>query len=110
MPATQKPPAARAGRLGKHRKKRLKILDAEPGWLANDAPPGEFHVDTIALELFLRGAAVSHRDEEGFVRLVREDISLAAQFAALRARTRLHWRPEKLRLVRQLFRDLLHIQ
>jgi hypothetical protein len=109
MPTTQKPSAARGGRRGKHRKNRLKMLEAKPHWLASDAPYGEYLVDTIALELF-RGAAVSHRDEGGFVRLVREDINLAAQFAALRARIRLRWRPEKLRLARQLFKDLFHIQ
>jgi hypothetical protein len=110
MPTTQKPPAARGGRRGKHRKNRLKMLDAKPQWLAKDAPYGEYLVDFVAMELLLRGAAVPHRDEDGFVRLVREDISLAAQFAALQARIRLRWRPEKLRLARQLFNDLFHIQ
>jgi hypothetical protein len=85
------------------------MLEAKPHWLANDAPYGKYLVDTVALELSL-GAAVSHRNEYGFVRLVREDISLAAQFAAQRARIHLRWRPEKLRLARQLFKDFFHIQ
>ena len=71
---------------------------------------GEYLVDAVALELFYRGAAVFSGGEDEFVRLVREDVSLAAQFAALRARIRLRWRPEKLRLARQLFKDLFHIQ
>jgi hypothetical protein len=84
------------------------MLKAKPHWLASEAPVGEYHVDTVAL--LLRGAALSTCGEDEFVRLVREDISLAAQFAAQRARIHLLWRPEKLRLARQLFEDLSHIQ
>src|SRR5262245_41359681 len=67
--------AAQCRRRGKHREKRLKMLEAEPHWLANDAPYGKYHVDAVALELFLRGAAASNHGEDGFVRLVllRED-------------------------------------
>src|SRR5262245_41062724 len=110
MPTTQRPPAARGGRRGKHREKRLKMLEAKPQWLANDAPYGEYLVDTVAMELFLRGVAVSNHGEDGFVRLVRHDISFAALFAAMRAKIHLRWRPEKLHLIRRLFEDVRHIQ
>jgi hypothetical protein len=111
MPTIKKPSAARGGRRGKHREKRLKMLEAKPHWLASEAPVGEYQVDTVALELFFRGAAVSNnRDEDGFVRLVREEISISAQFALIRAKTRLLWRPEKLLLTRRLFKNVRHIQ
>ena len=90
MPTTQRPPAARGGRRGKHRETRLKMLEAKPQWLANDAPYGEYLVDTVALELFLRGAALSTYGEDEFVR-------------------RLHWWPGKLLLTR-LFEDIQHIR
>ena len=40
MPKTQKPPVAKGERRGKHREKRLKMLEVKPHWLANDAPYG----------------------------------------------------------------------
>jgi hypothetical protein len=86
------------------------MLDAKPHWLANDAPYGEYRVDFVAMELFLRGAALSNHGEDGFVRLVREDVSLAAQFAAMSAKIHLRWRPEQLHLTRRLFEDVRHIQ
>ena len=86
------------------------MLIAKPHWLASAAPVGEYLVDVVALEIFLRCAGISIRDENQFVRVVRQDVSLAAQFAALFARVRLHYRPEKLRLVRRLFEDVRHIQ
>src|SRR5262245_21534749 len=109
MPTTQKPPAARRQRRGTHREKRLKMLEAKPHWLANDAPHGEYLVDTVASELFLRGAAVSNHGEDGFVRLVREDVSLAAQYAVISARIHLVRQPEKTRQTKRLFDDLRHI-
>jgi hypothetical protein len=110
MPATQQPPAARGGRRGKHREKRLKMLEAKPPWLATNAPYGKYLVDTVAMELFLRGlrgAAVSGRK---VVRLVRENVSVAAHFAAMRAKIHLRWRPEKSHLTNSFFEDLHHIQ
>jgi len=83
MPKTTNPP-------GRHREQRLKMLAAKPQWLANDAPYGEYLVDTVALELFLRGAALSTYGEDEFVR-------------------RLHWWPGKLLLTR-LFEDVQHIR
>ena len=83
MPKTTNPP-------GRHREQRLKMLAAKPQWLANDAPYGEYLVDTVALELFLRGAALSTYGEDEFVR-------------------RLHWWPGKLLLTR-LFEDIQHIR
>ena len=85
MPTNKKPPAARGKRRGKHREKRLKMLDVKPHWLANDAPYGEYRVDFVAMELFLRCAGLSHYGEDEFVRLLREDVSIAAALA-----TRVH--------------------
>ena len=90
MSKTVNPPAARRRRRGRHREQRLKMLAAKPQWLANDAPYGEYLVDTVALELFLRGAALSTYGEDEFVR-------------------RLHWWPGKLLLTR-LFEDIQHIR
>ena len=102
MPKTTNPP-------GRHREQRLKMLAAKPQWLANDAPYGEYLVDTVALELFLRGAALSTYGEGEFVRLVREGVSAAASLAMMFARRRLHWWPGKLLLTR-LFEDIQHIR
>jgi hypothetical protein len=110
MPTTQKPPVARGGRRGKHREKRLKMLDAKPQWLANDAPYGEYLVDKVAMELLLRGAALSTCGEDEFVRLFREDVSAAASLARQFARVRLVWRPEKSHLTNRFFDDLRAIQ
>jgi hypothetical protein len=110
MPTTQKPPAARRSRRGRHREKRLKELKAKPHWLANDAPYGEYLVDTVAMELFLRGAALSAYGEDEFVRLVREDVSIAASFATMFTRIRLRWRPEKWHQTNRFFDDLRAIQ
>jgi hypothetical protein len=111
MPTTQKFPAAGRGRRGKHREKRLKMLDAKPHWLANNARYGKYLVDTVARELFLRGlrgAAVSSGRK--VVRLVRENVSVAAHFAAMGAKIHLRWRPEKSHLTNSFFEDLHHIQ
>jgi hypothetical protein len=86
------------------------MLKAKPQWLANDAPYGEYLVDTVALELFLRGAALSTYGEDEFVRLVREGVSRAASLAKMFTRLRLHWRPEKSLLTRRLFEDVQYIQ
>jgi hypothetical protein len=110
MPTTQKPPAARGRRRGKHRENRLKMLKAKPHWLAREAPVGEYRVDTVALELLLRGAALSTCGEDEFVQLFREDVSAAASLARQFARVRLVWRPEKLRLSNRFFDDLRAIQ
>ena len=72
MPTTQTP---RGGRRGKHREKRLKMLEAKFRWLANDAPYGEYLVDFVAMELFLRCAGLSTYGEDEFVRLFREDVN-----------------------------------
>jgi hypothetical protein len=85
------------------------MLEAKPHWLASEAPVGEYHVDTVALELFLRGAALSNHGEDGFVRLIREDVSLAAQYAVMSARIHLVRRPEKTRQTKRLFNDLEEI-
>jgi hypothetical protein len=92
-----------------HREKRLKMLEAKPHWLASEAPVGEYRVDAVALELFLRGASVSNHGEDGFVRLVREDVSLAARYAVTSAWIHLDRRPEKTRQTKRLFDDLLQI-
>jgi hypothetical protein len=76
------------------------MLPAKPQWLANDAPYGEYRVDFVAMELFLRGAAV---------RLVREGVSAAASLAMMFARRRLRWWPGKLPLTR-FFEDIQHIR
>jgi hypothetical protein len=110
MPKTANPRAARGRRRGTHREKRLKMLEAKPHWLTSEAPVGEYLVDAVALELFFRGASASTRGEVEFVRLVREDVSLAAQFAAMSAKIHLRWRPEQLHLTRRLFEDVRHIQ
>src|SRR5262249_33796885 len=102
--------ATRGGRRRKQGKKRLKKLGAEPHWLASDAPVGEYLVDTVALELFFRGATLSTYGEDEFVRLIRQDVSVAAAFARQLTRNRLVWRPEKLLLTRRLCKDVLHIQ
>jgi hypothetical protein len=85
------------------------MLEAKPHWLANDAPYGKYLVDTVAMELFLRGAAVSNHGEDGFVRLVREEVSLAARYALTSAWIHLVRRPEKTRQIKRLFDDLRHI-
>jgi hypothetical protein len=110
MPTTQKFPAARRGRRGKHRERRLKMLEAKPHWLANDAPYGEYLVDFVAMELFLRCAGLSTYGEDEFVRLAREGVSAAALLARMFARLRLHRRPEKSLLTRRLFEDVQSIQ
>jgi hypothetical protein len=110
MPKTTNPPAARRRRRGRHREQRLKILATEPQWLANDAPYGEYRVDFVAMELFLRCAGLSTYGEDEFVRLVREGVSGAASLAMMFARRRLRWRPEKLLLTSRLFEDVRHIQ
>jgi hypothetical protein len=110
MPTTQKPPAARGGRRGRHHEQRLKMLEAKPHWLANDAPYGKYLVDTVAMELFLRGAALSTYGEDEFVRLVREGVSAAASLAMMFTRLRLRWRPETSLLTRRLFGDVQYIQ
>jgi hypothetical protein len=110
MPKTANPPAAKGRRRGKHREKRLKMLEAKPHRLAGEAPVGEYLVDAVALELFFRGASASTRGEGKFVRLVREDVSLAAKFAAMSAKIHLRWRPKKLHLTKRFFEDLRHIQ
>ena len=97
MPTTQKPPAARGGRRGKHREKRLKMLEAKPHWLANDAPYGEYLVDTVALQLF-RGAAVSHLTRMNSSGSFREDISLAARSLRCSSKNPPTLAAEKLRL------------
>jgi hypothetical protein len=74
MPTNKKSPAARGKRRGKHRAKRLKSLDVKSHWLANDAPYGEYRVDTVALELLSRGATLSTHREDEFVRLLREPL------------------------------------
>jgi hypothetical protein len=107
MPTTQTP---RGGRRGKHREKRLKMLEAKFRWLANDAPYGEYLVDFVAMELFLRCAGLSTYGEDEFVRLFREDVSVAASLAIQFARVRIHWRPEKLHLTNRFFDDLRTIQ
>ena len=61
------------------------------------------------MELFLRGTALSNHGEDAFVRLVREDVSLAAQYALMSARIHLVWRPEKTRQTKRLFNDLQEI-
>jgi hypothetical protein len=85
------------------------MLKAKPHWLASEAPAGEYRVDAVALELFLRGAAVSNHGEDGFVRLVREEVSLAARYAVTSARIHLVRRPEKTRQTKRLFDDLRQI-
>lgn len=110
MPTTQKPPAARGRRRGKHRDNRLKMLEAEPHWLASEAPVGEYFVDKVALELLLRGATLSTYGEDEFVRLFREDVSAAAPLARQFTRVRLFWRPEKLHLTNRFFDDLRAIR
>src|SRR5262245_19193939 len=105
MPKTTNPPAARRSRRGRHREQRLKMLAAKPQWLANDAPYGEYLVDFVAMELFLRGACLSTYGEDEFVRLVREGVSAAASLAAMFTRIRLVWRPEKLHLTNRFFDD-----
>jgi hypothetical protein len=110
MPTTQKPSAARGGRRGKHRKNRLKMLEAKPHWLASDAPYGEYLVDTVAMELFLRCAGLSTYGEDEFVRLFRQDVSIAASFAPMFARIRLLWRPDKLHLTNRFFDYLRAVQ
>jgi hypothetical protein len=107
MPTTQKFPAARRG---KHREKRLKMLEAKPHWLANEAPYGKYLVDTVAMELFLRGAALSTYGEDEFVRLVREGVSAAASLAMMFTRRHLHWRPKMSLLTKRLFEDVPYIQ
>ena len=97
-------------RRGKHREKRLKMLDVKPHRLANDAPYGEYRVDFVAMELFLRCSGLSHYGEDEFVRLFREDASIAASLAAMFTRVRLVWRPEKLHLTNRFFDDLRAIQ
>jgi hypothetical protein len=57
------------------------MLEAKPRWLANDVAYGEYLVDKVALELLLRGAALSTSGEDEFVRLFREDVSVAAALA-----------------------------
>ena len=111
MPKTVNPRSARRRRRGKHRENRLKMLEAKPHRLANNAPYGKYLVDTVAMELFLRGlrgAAVSSGRK--VVRLVRENVSVAAHFAAMRAKIHLRWRPEKSHLTNRFFEDLHHIQ
>jgi hypothetical protein len=85
------------------------MLEAKTHWLASEAPVGEYLVDTVALELFLRGAALSTYGEGEFVRLVREGVSAAASLAMMFARRRLRWWPGKLLLTR-LFEDVQHIR
>src|SRR5262249_55958922 len=79
------------------------------GWVS-EAPVGEYRVDTVALELLLRGAALSTCGEDEFVRLFREDVRAAAALARQFTRVRLVWRPEKLHLTNRLFGDLRGIQ
>jgi len=110
MSKTTNPPAARRRRRGRHREQRLKMLDAEPQWLANDAPYGEYRVDTVAMELLLRGAVLSTYGEDEFVRLFREEVSIAASLATRFTTMRLRWRPEKLRLTNRFFDDVRAIQ
>jgi hypothetical protein len=86
------------------------MLEAKPHWLANDAPYGEYLVDIVAMELFLRGATLSTYGEDEFVRLFREDISAAASLARQFTRVRLIWRPEKLHLTNRFFDDLRAIR
>ena len=110
MPKTTNPPAARRCRRGRHREQRLKMLQAKPHWLVNDAPYGEYRVDIVAMELLLRGAALSTCGEDEFVRLFRQDVSAAAALARQFTRARLVWRPEKLHLTNRFFDDLSAIQ
>src|SRR6516225_1291659 len=110
MPKTTNPPAARRCRRGRHREQRLKMLQAKPHWLVNDAPYGEYRVDIVAMELLLRGAALSTCGEDEFVRLFRQDVSAAAALARQFTRGRLVWRPEKLHLTNRFFDDLSAIQ
>src|SRR4051794_6672548 len=110
MPKTQKPPAAKGGRRGKHREKRHKMLEAKPHWLTREAPEGEYLVDVVSVELFLRGAVAPAGGQDEFIKTVREDVSLAGQFAAMRARIHLVRRPEMRRLTKRLFSDLRDIQ
>jgi hypothetical protein len=86
------------------------MLEAKPHWLASEARVGEYRVDTVALELLLRGAALSTCGEDEFVRLFREDVSAAASLARQFARVRLVWRPENLHLTNRFFDDLRAIQ
>jgi hypothetical protein len=86
------------------------MLEAKPHWLANDAPYGEYLVDFVAMELFLRCAGLSTYGEDEFVRLFREDVSIAASLARQFTRVRLVWRPEKLHLTNRFFDDLRAIQ
>ena len=86
------------------------MLQAKPHWLVNDAPYGEYRVDIVAMELLLRGAALSTCGEDEFVRLFRQDVSAAAALARQFTRGRLVWRPEKLHLTNRFFDDLSAIQ
>jgi hypothetical protein len=86
------------------------MLEAEPHWLASEAPVGEYFVDKVALELLLRGATLSTYGEDEFVRLFREDVSAAAPLARQFTRVRLFWRPEKLHLTNRFFDDLRAIR
>lgn len=86
------------------------MLEAKPHWLAKDAPYGEYIVDSLAMELFLRNAGLSTSyGEDEFVRLVREDVSLAAHYALMSARIHLVQRPEKKPQIKRLFDDLPQI-
>ena len=86
------------------------MLEAKPHWLASEAPYGEYRVDFVAMELFLRCSGLSHYGEDEFVRLFREDVSIAGAFVANFTRIRLVWRPEKLHLTNRFFDDLRAIQ
>jgi hypothetical protein len=85
------------------------MLDVKPHWLANNAPLGEYLVDFVAMELFLRCSGPSHYSEDEFVRLFREDVSIAASLATMFTRVRLVWRPEKLHLTNRFFDDIRDI-
>src|SRR5262245_41353202 len=109
MPTTQKPPA-KGGRRGKHREKRLKMLEAKPHRLAIEAPVGEYRVDAVALDLLSRGAPLSTYGEDEFVRLFRKEVSVAASFATQFTRDHLNRRPKKLHFTKRFFDDLRVIQ
>ena len=92
-----------------HREKRREILEVKPHWLATEAPQGEYLVDAVAVELFLRSPVAPLREQDKFIKIVREDVSLEAQFAAMRARIHLVRRPEVQRLAKRYFSDLREI-
>jgi hypothetical protein len=98
--------AAKSKKPGRHSARRRKWAATEPKHLYSDAPPGEYLVDEVALDLYSLSRAAGAMGTTEFLKDIRTEIDNAAQYALIAATNQFDRAPRRRWLAQRFLEDL----